>query len=645
MKRNFAFILSGLFVLFLAGCVSLASDITPPPNAESYSAQETPAAVESVFPIVPPDPGNGKAIFAEKCAPCHGELGMGDGPQSANLPVPVAALADPVLASVARPVDWYNMVTNGNLERYMPGFTSLDDRQRWDVVAYALSLSLSQDAIASGKEVYTANCESCHGEQGTGGSSAPNWHSESGRLAQLSLDEIATVTNDGIGDMPGYNASLSEAELNAVAQYVRQLSFVTAAEAAAVTPVPAIAQTPVADETPADGSATLIPTASEEVFPPPNVPDSSATPAGTPVSEGPTEVKVSGKVSAAEGIVIPSGLKVTLVGFDGMNQVYEETIDVQSDGTFDFTNVEFVTGRAFMATMDYNGLIFSSDVYHSTEGLPEGTIDLPIPYYETTSDLAALRADRLHLFFDFTRTEVVQVVELFILNNTGDKAIVSTDGKGTLAFELPEGATNLQFQDSTIGERYIQTETGFADSAAILPGEGSQILFAYDLPYNRKADVTITLPVAVNAAVIMMPEGSVKLTSNQLQSTGTRQVQGVNLEMFTASSLAAGSTLEMNLSGRISSAATVQPGSSTGLLIGGGVLGLVLIGAGIWLWRQKKQGEVEGELEPVTGEETSESIMDAIIALDDRYQAGELSEEAYQARRAELKEKLTSVAK
>ena len=115
--------------------------------------------------------------------------------------------------------------------------------------------------------------------------------------------------------------------------------------------------------------------------------------------------------------------------------------------------------------------------------------------------------------------------------------------------------------------------------------------------------------------------------------------------MFTASGMAAGSTLEMNLSGRISSAATIQPGSSTGLLIGGGVLGLVLIGAGIWLWRQKKQGEVEGELESVTGEETSESIMDAIIALDDRYQAGELSEEAYQARRAELKEKLTSVAK
>ncbi len=644
MKRNFAFVLSGLFVIFLAGCVSLASDITPPPNAESYSAQETPAAVESVFPIVPPDPANGAAIFIGKCAPCHGDQGMGDGPQSANLPIPVAALADPVLASAARPVDWYNLVTNGNLERYMPGFTSLDDRQRWDVVAFALNLSLSKDAIAAGKEIYSTNCVDCHGAQGTGGSNAPDWQAESGRLAQLSLEEIAAVTKDGVGEMPGYSASLSDADVNAVAQYVRQLSFAASAESLGVTPAPIVGETPVANGTPAEGEATLIPTTSQEQFPPPNVPDTSATPASTPVSEAPTEVTVVGKITAAEGIAIPSGLKVTLVGFDGMNQVYEDQVDVSVDGAFEFTEVEFVTGRAFMATMDYNGLIFSSEVYHSTEGLPEGAIDLPISYYETTSDLTALRADRLHLFFDFTRTEFVQVVELFILNNTGDKAIVSTNGKGTVAFDLPEGATNLQFQDSTIGERYLQTEKGFADSAAILPGEGTQILFAYDLPYSRKADVAITLPIPVDAAVIMMPEGSVKLTSPQLQSTGTRQVQGVNLQMFSASNLPAGSVLDLSLSGRVSSAATVQTGSSNGLLIGGGVLGLVLIGAGIWIWRQKKQREVEeGELD--AGEETVESIMDAIITLDDRFQAGELSEEAYQARRAELKEKLTTLMK
>ena len=35
--------------------------------------------------------------------------------------------------------------------------------------------------------------------------------------------------------------------------------------------------------------------------------------------------------------------------------------------------------------------------------------------------------------------------------------------------------------------------------------------------------------------------------------------------------------------------------------------------------------------------------MDAIIALDDQYQAGELPEDAYRQRRAELKERLQNL--
>ena len=40
------------------------------------------------------------------------------------------------------------------------------------------------------------------------------------------------------------------------------------------------------------------------------------------------------------------------------------------------------------------------------------------------------------------------------------------------------------------------------------------------------------------------------------------------------------------------------------------------------------------------GGETVEDLMDAIIALDDRYKAGDLPEEAYLSRRDELKERL-----
>lgn len=638
-KKHTILLLTGLFLLILSGCsVSLASDITPPPNAESYSAQDTPVATESIFPIVPPDPQNGEVIFNEKCAPCHGSLGLGDGPQSSDLPVPVPALGDIKVAATVRPVDWFTMVTNGNIERYMPGFKSLDDRQRWDVVAYALSLSIPNEAKAAGEEVYAANCLSCHGEQGEGSDEAPDWLVESGRLAQLSLDEINAITANGVGDMPGFIDSLTADEISSLAFYVRSLSFVSTGEESPVTPAPTEGKE-------AEAIATSIPIGTAESFPPPNVPDTTSTTVVTQEVEAPTTITITGEMEAESGVTIPADLTVTLVGFDGMTQTYEAQAEVKSDGSYEFEDVEFVPGRAYMATVDYQGLTFSSDVYHSLDQLPEEVITLPITYYETTSDLSALRADRMHVFFDFTRADVVQVVELFILNNTSNKAIIEAQpGSGVVEYELPEGASNLQFQDSILGERYIQTEKGFADTASILPGEGSQILFAYDLPYDRKMKASIPIPMPVDAAVIMLPSGTMKVTSEQLQSTGSREVQGINLDMYSASNLTAGTTLEMTLSGKVSNTSSLETGNTTGLLIGGGALGLVLVGAGIWMWRQKKPDEdevVEEEI-PV---ETTEEVMDAIITLDERYKAGDLPEEAYQARRAELKAKLQSLLK
>jgi hypothetical protein len=41
--------------------------------------------------------------------------------------------------------------------------------------------------------------------------------------------------------------------------------------------------------------------------------------------------------------------------------------------------------------------------------------------------------------------------------------------------------------------------------------------------------------------------------------------------------------------------------------------------------------------------ETSDSLMDAILALDDQYQAGEIPEEAYRLRRDELKQRLQAL--
>jgi hypothetical protein len=120
--------------------------------------------------------------------------------------------------------------------------------------------------------------------------------------------------------------------------------------------------------------------------------------------------------------------------------------------------------------------------------------------------------------------------------------------------------------------------------------------------------------------------------------------------MYSGGSFNASNPLAMELSGRPKGGSTnLLTGSEnrTNLLIGAGALGATLVIVGVWLFRKNRTEEAEDEdeeedLEAVSSDlpDDRDALMDAIIALDDLYKAGELPEEAYQQRRSQLKEKL-----
>ena len=246
---------------------------------------------------------------------------------------------------------------------------------------------------------------------------------------------------------------------------------------------------------------------------------------------------------------------------------------------------------------------------------------------------------------------MVQVVNLYIISNSGGKVVVAEKPNDpVIRFPLPEGATNLQFQEGELGDRYVETKNGFGDRMGIAPGEGQhQVLYAYTLPYDRKLDLEIPVPLPVDAAIVMVPPGGVRLKSDQLQDAGQRDVQGMAYQMYQAdSSLAAGEPLKFTLSGKVGvDGAAAEDNSLNFLLIGLGIFGAALIGAGYWLYRQRA-GQLSpvyesGGESPVDEEETSESLLDAIVALDDLHATGGLPEAAYQERRAELKARLAVI--
>src|SRR5688572_4867634 len=209
------------FALLLSACnFTLAEDITPPPN---YVPPTPAPTLGPLFPAQAPNTQNGAAIYAEKCAPCHGETGLGDGEQGIQLGVTVPAFG---LSEVARPASlaqWYTVVTQGNIERFMPPFASLSDQERWDVVAYVMTLHTSPENIEKGKELFETNCSNC----------STDFFKDQSKMSALSEVELARIIKQGNEDVPPFGSTLSDEEVWAVAAFVRTLSFDTAPAVAA----------------------------------------------------------------------------------------------------------------------------------------------------------------------------------------------------------------------------------------------------------------------------------------------------------------------------------------------------------------------------------------------------------------------------
>jgi mono/diheme cytochrome c family protein len=652
-----AFILIGLVVL-LSAC-SLAANITPPPGSEIQATQQATKVVttSSLYPIVPPDLENGAKLYGQECSPCHGTRGMGDGPQAAQLAVPVAPLGISDSSRQSTPAEWYTLVTQGNLEKFMPPFANLTDRQRWDVVAYAMSLSSSDELITQGKALFKENCISCHGQTGKGNgpdgsnlSTQPVDLTDQSLMAQTSPYSLYQAISSGVApDMPAYTSTLDENERWALTYYLRTLTFAL--------PV----ASPSAYPPPVNNAVT---TTSINAYPGPGAypePVVTQSPQITSTSEVSPTVPFFGTLSVqllnGSGGDAPSDVPVILYGFDNMQNTYSETLSTGVNGVYTFTNVLMPEGRVFMAGTDYASGTYGSDIATVNPATPD--LKLQITVFDTTTDVSVLTTDRVHMFFDFTDPQNPQIIEVFIISNPTKMAVISpTEGGPVVTFPLPVGYTNLQFQDGALGDRYVEVPQGFADTMTVKPGVGDyQVIFAFQLPYNRKLDFAQTMFLPTSAEVVMVPDNGIKVDSSQLEDGGTRDYQGTTYHTYNGSNLLAGSALEFTLSGKPKQAAapTVSTGTSQNLAIGLGIFGLALVVAGLWLYRRSRtkagrQQSSEG-IDAVTAKsqvdsipEDEETLMDAIIALDDQYRAGNLPEEAYLERRADLKEKLRKIS-
>lgn len=402
-------------------------------------------------------------------------------------------------------------------------------------------------------------------------------------------------------------------------------------------------------------------TTAADITPPPDEPRSTlAAPSPTSDTAQPTDQPVDDPVSPTEGeegvvtveildrsgeSLLGEGLEISLEGYDQFELVYQEALPIPPGGQVSFREVPFQANRVFFASVPYGGAIYRSEIVQVDQETT--ALDLQVEIFETTMDRSGLVIDRLHVLIEFPQPDLMQVVEIFILSNLGPATIVAeSPDQPSVEFSLPEGAGSLQFEDGSLGQRFILTGSGFGDTVSIPPGAGVyQVVVSFTLPYPRnRLDFEQRMDYPLNAAAVILPAGGVSLKGDALEDLGVQSLPGEEVQVYSAAGISRDAELSFRITGKMGGQAGLGSSFSPNQVIPyaagiAGIAGGLLLTVGVWLYLRGRRNDSKAGTETGAGAPRAE-ILDSILALEDLYQNGEISQESFEGKRSQLKEQL-----
>jgi len=203
-------------------------------NAEVLNAHPAMTRPRGNAPVLPATTNTdyGQSLWRDNCSGCHGSDGRGNGPAAGWLqPAPVNLTEHRYRADLLADILW-----NGVYGSSMPAWRDMNPEQLAALVAVVDSFSeVNTDpgapaAIGQGRLVYQTHCAECHGDDGDGNGFAasnlpiPIMPTDFTRDLLSEAAILRTLQEGVVGtSMAPWGDRLSEAEMNAVGQFIRSL--------------------------------------------------------------------------------------------------------------------------------------------------------------------------------------------------------------------------------------------------------------------------------------------------------------------------------------------------------------------------------------------------------------------------------------
>ena len=566
-----------LFSLCLTACGGLGGE--PEIIATVALPQPTLAAntEEGTFPQAKPNLAEGARIFAEHCTSCHGSAGDGQGELvlAGSIPQPLD-MTQLELTRHKTPQDWYEIITNGNIEKLMPPWqAALTQQQRWDVALYAYSRGYDETLLKSGEQVWAEKCSGC--------SPAEHFTDWEASLAVSDADLGWQINREDFASL------LKPEEISAAVAYARMQSLanMVGTDRAAAVPI---------------GSFT------------------GRVQHGT----------VGGSLPADTVVQLHYGNPE--LGFSFAETTLDEDFSFRFEGIPLTTAFTYNVGAIYLDRLFTRRLLVGhpEDIaYHQN-----------ITVYDLTNDSSVVSVSRIELFIEPIQLNRLGsglfVSQIIRYRNSSDR--IYTSGRGfddgreaTLLIHFPTGAHIMSGDENG---RYVVVEDMenvpdlIIDTLPIPPGDSHEVIVEYFIPYIDGLMLEQAFNNVIDGEVTVTLSDSLNVISDWLNlnaDEGGWRVFSGRLQMDTQPSLAfevagvpfATSSDDQN----VITSDILLP------LLGAVVLVAAVTGGILLRRRQEPSRQID-------------HLIQQIAQLDEKHDQGQINHDAYQRQRRVLKEEL-----
>ena len=356
-----------------------------------------------------------------------------------------------------------------------------------------------------------------------------------------------------------------------------------------------------------------------------------------PGTAAPAAGTISGTVTNHTGAPRPlAGHPVRLTAYvNGAEQEWKETVS-DARGRFSFT-VPVDPQRTYVAWLHYkDGESTSAPVILKTGG-QRASVTLRV--WEPTTDAGVLRVNVHHIIVE-AGEGAVRVAELLVVVNGSDRTYVGS-GVGTglpegrrrvLRFSLPGGARDVQIMDGLFERAVTVTADAVIDSVGVTPGM-REIAYAYTVPIaGRALTLARLLDYPTERLEVFGRAGAALSVAPLARQDDVKTDQGTYAR-YSGGPVATGTTISVGLTGLPARRATARYAA---IAVFAGLIAAAVVYPFLRRSRPARQGAA-------TSGARREELIQAVAALDDRFDAGEVPEAEYRRRRARYLERLRAM--